>query len=713
MITIQKKYQLAPSSANPPYNYTWSTSGSCVVASPSSNTTDSEGKLDVTFIYADETCLTTSTATINYASTLGGCSYTNTVTPVNVCNNFSLNTISKEEPFTFRTSAFTNLCTSVAFNWEYDTTIFDLESISGGVSDSQLKLKLKSGVRPPKSTQIKVLATDCHGCTKTDTYANTFASVSATAIRTVLLRTATEYASNEVEIPTPTGATNPDWSTLEIALDSPHSFEIVSGNRVIFRTPLTTPAGNIQGTYTVQDANGILSSEGDIQLVVEGRQVNPINVADKRIELPCTLSPTDVYEIVIDDVVNTTGDSVVDWSTWTLLTTPNPIATTIALATNLNGQHVIQYTVPNPLSGDVFAWSVCDTNGYCSEASVITLVDCINPGTITNQTGCAICNQTSTYDVLTGTTFSDLAIVSSTDNTGGLTTVVNDKINFVAGNKAGTNVVTFNAEDEFNITSGNATETLTVICAGNNVSLATCDTTVTPFTQLETLNNTTLSTTGTWTYVGTSGSNPAAPGTYNGTLDFSSATPGLPYAYRYTVTNGSCTDTADITFTILEQIIVQNTICSKATILPGVATDTSNTDYTFFEQSNKDSCPGIAAPTFSAIAIPANWQSASALDYAGDLWFRIDVNTTVGGSIIMSVDSQSYGANSMRFPNLAIYSDCAGTLSESFSVTNAYYLTTGIASVSSSTNASFYIRVASLLGNEGKFNLNVEFTDTV
>lgn len=712
MIVVNKIYQLSPASDTPPYNYSWSANNSCVSISPASGTT-TDGKVSVTFSYINEACLASSNATISYSST-GGCSYSNTVTVPNVCGNLSLNDISAEGSTIFRTSAFTNLCASVDFTWTYDTTVYDLVQQSGSVSDSELILKLKAGRRPPASTEIKVRATDCYGCFREKTYNASFIVGTARRVVGNMLAGPSGFSSNEIIIPIPTNTTTPLWETLDITLNSPATYEIVEDNRIIFNAPASTPAGTIQGTYTVQDVSGTLSTVGDITLVVEGRTVNPINVGDKRIELPCTLSPSDIYEIVIDDIVSTTGTAPIDWSSWTLLSTPNPISSTITFDTNIEGQHVIKYTVPNPLGGDVFAWSICDTAGYCSEASVITLVDCVAPTTITPLTGCAVCNSTNTYDVLAANpTLSDLKIVSAADTTSGLTTVVADKINYVAGNKAGSNVITFTAEDEYNVTSNSSTETLTVICAGNNVALSTCTAVITPFNELQTLNNTTLSTTGTWSYVGITSPNPAAPGTYNGTLDFTSSTKDVPYVYRYTVTSGSCTDTADITITPLAQTIVQNTICSKSSVLPGIATDVSDTDYTYFGQSNKAACPGIASWSFSATAIPAQWQSSNPLDYAGDLWFRIDVNTSTGGSIVMAVDSSSYGGNQMYYPNLAIYSDCAGTLVGAFAPSIVSSLTLGNVSVPSSTTASYYIRVGSLLGNEGKFNLNVQFTPTI
>lgn len=121
---------------------------------------------------------------------------------------------------------------------------------------------------------------------------------------------------------------------------------------------------------------------------------------------------------------------------------------------------------------------------------------------------------------------------------------------------------------------------------------------------------------GTWSYVGTVSPNPAAPGTYNGSIDFAGYAAGT-YTYRYTVTSGALSDTADVDI-LWNGVSVApvNNACAGATMISGLQTCPSNT---VFLTTNAQNCEQLLqAPTDSGVTEPASW----IYTYGGDLWFK-------------------------------------------------------------------------------------------
>ena len=210
--------------------------------------------------------------------------------------------------------------------------------------------------------------------------------------------------------------------------------------------------------------------------------------------------------------------------------------------------------------------------------------------------------------------------------------------------------------------------------------------TVTPYNDLT--GNKTIS--GTWTLV--SGPGPAAPGVYNGTLNFTGTTDGVS-VYRYTVTSGGCSDSSDITYDSITPATRTNDACAGA--MPLTSTNTS--------LYNDERCPGLAAPTNSGIGAPAAWASTPA-----DIWYKIFIptsSTTVTTEVI--VDGSPY-SDGIDQPMLAAYSGTCGALVEEDSSISATNIgTVNFTVVSGSTPETIYIRVASPVGLEGQFDITV------
>lgn len=712
MITLNKSYQLIPAVANAPYTYTWKSSNPCVSFSPKTGTT-TNGQVDVAMSFPDATCLSTSTISIDYTGTLG-CSYSNTVAITNVCESFNLSPINLQAPFTFGTSAASPNCSQITFTWVYDTNLFSLVQQSGSATTSELKLSLKSGTALPATTDITVKAVDCNGCEKIEVYTYTFSNLVADDRVIDLLYAGDKFASGIITFMPPSGySTIIDWTTLEFTIGETRITPIVSSyNLVYFEAPLSLPTGQYVGTYTYKDLNGVSAIPGQLQFIVHPyRTVSPITTSNLRYEIPCSVLAGAIVNIPIENSISVTPGTVVDWSSFALVTPPVTLSPSITLTTDINGDHVIAYQTPNPESDDAFGFTICDTNGNCARASVVTVVNCVTAPIAVADAACAVCNQTTEIDVLAndtsaGTLLDTNSIVITQQPASGGSYVNNGKLYYTAGtNTNGVQTIKYTVDNTYGTTSNEATVTVTSICAGPDQTVNLCTDSIVPYDVL--LGATTG---GVWTYTGTLGTFPTPPVLHDDPLDFTGMTKNLAYEYTYTLTSGSCSDSAKVTIYAYDYSVTQNFICSKSANA-GITPTTSDVNYTFINQTNAASCPGPGAPIFeTAIAVPAAWQSPTDTDYAGDLWYKVTVSTAASSTLIVEANSSGYAGDAMIYPNIAVYDACAtGNLLQAFAPGTTQFYTSGVINIVGATSTTYYIRVASLLENAGKFNLKLTF----
>lgn len=195
---------------------------------------------------------------------------------------------------------------------------------------------------------------------------------------------------------------------------------------------------------------------------------------------------------------------------------------------------------------------------------------------------------------------------------------------------------------------------------------------------------------GTWTKI--SGPGPAAPGVYNGTLNFTGTSDGESI-YEYEVTSSTCTHTSQITYNSITPSARTNDACAGAF---GVSTSS-------IALYNDERCPGMAAPTLSGIAAASAWAGAEP-----DIWFKYTVPTSsIDVDLEISIDGSIY-SDSIFQPMLAVYSGtCGGLVEEDSGVGSTNYVSCNVTVTAVSTPEIIYIRVASAAANAGQFDLNI------
>jgi hypothetical protein len=482
-----------------PYEYYISSDDPCVTFEPSSGTTSDTFVTTVASSFSPN-CFDTTTA-ILYVSSADGCASNITLPLANPCDSLEISPISQISPYEFGVQASKPDCTNINFTWDYNDYLFELDNISNGSFTSTIKLTPKNVTSFPNTSNIYVTATDCKNCTASVVLSFETCKVTANTESIYLYCTEAAgglisnfdlYTSANYEFTVDNNCNaNIDWSTLEFTL--PNNIKAnpdSSGNNnpqvKFFNNNGEISTGIYSGYWTVNDEYGIQSTTGLINIIVSDCD-NPqtLGIADTSVQVDCnTVSPGDTIEIDIQDSVAVAPGSTIDWSTWELL--PVPVPTTgipnITLGLSSTGRRVINYVTTSPtILPDVFAWTVCDTDGNCADATVYTILDCLSAPVATADTACSVCGQPVNIDVLANDTSSGPANLSSVtvasapvygtavSNADGTITYTPNR------NYEGSDSFTYNFKDTYGSQSNTATVSITVICAGENAAVTVCN----------------------------------------------------------------------------------------------------------------------------------------------------------------------------------------------------------------------------------------------
>lgn len=225
-----------------------------------------------------------------------------------------------------------------------------------------------------------------------------------------------------------------------------------------------------------------------------------------------------------------------------------------------------------------------------------------------------------------------------------------------------------------------------------------------------------VSTTGSWSYSGSGSTGaaplpPAAPALYDDDITFVGVDPGIyPYTYSDSVTVGSdtCDQSKTVTYVVTQSVPSINDNCSGAI---NVAFP-YNTRIIGVQGNTAGKCPGLAVSTLDgSIAAPAIWGSFT---FGGDIWYKISYDSSIPSItptvMLITVDGEPYvNTNEAIYePLIAVYSACgagsfeAGAVSQS----NTYKAELMITGVFTSS-FTYYVRVCSVEGNEGKFDFEI------
>lgn len=240
--------------------------------------------------------------------------------------------------------------------------------------------------------------------------------------------------------------------------------------------------------------------------------------------------------------------------------------------------------------------------------------------------------------------------------------------------------------------------------------------TVTLWTDVRTTNGKTLEqsgaqTTGSWSNVSkppSATSNSDAPGTYNGTIDYTGEPDGT-YIYRYTVGNA----TSDATITVTSTPDRSYTTCDTAHIIvQGIQTPPYNI---IIEDDSREVCGEYKVSTDQELPLPSSWSLDSGLGYSGDLWYKITTGPKSAAYLIeFIVDGSTFGSDGIKGPAIDVYiydnsQTCVDKVQQVHiaSTPNSQIATVASQITANSTKVVVF-RVSSISGSEGQFNITVQ-----
>lgn len=204
-------------------------------------------------------------------------------------------------------------------------------------------------------------------------------------------------------------------------------------------------------------------------------------------------------------------------------------------------------------------------------------------------------------------------------------------------------------------------------------------------------------TSGTWTKI--SSGTPAAPGTYNGSVNVTPT--NSPHHYRYTVG----THTADVIITVGTYIARGNEDCDGAEAIYWTGQSVTTGVYGV---DSRDRCPGSPEVQKSGEDEPTGWTNLYP-NTAGDLWWKYTQTSDTSDLIEFEITGQGYGSDG-AVPLVAIYTTATDCDDLSLVAVNAATQGSKVTKVSvlkpgETATETYYIRVANPLGKEGKYDV--------
>jgi hypothetical protein len=363
--------------------------------------------------------------------------------------------------------------------------VWDLVSLVDSAFSSTLDLKLKKDYS--LNTPIKVTATDCNNCVKEATYTFTSTLDKAPDETIVLypIENSTGYESGEINFKLIPGGVA---SSITQSLPPDIVSTKIKDGTFKYSFPLFSFPENkfvAEGSYTFFNADNIRTAPGKLTFILKPKEeTSPISFQPKVVKLKCesTLNSITLIDIT-DDVVVKQG-FVVDWSSFLLLSPPEPSSPSIKLI-SIDGRQYIEYTAPEPITQDVFQFRICTgttaTGQRGCTTGVVTIIPCIQEPEAINDTFTVASNTTTELNILlndlgNGSPPNENSIVVSEIQAGLTVVIANGKaLVTVQSGVTGTRTFKYKFKNWAGYESNVATVTLNVVSAGVNTNVILCD----------------------------------------------------------------------------------------------------------------------------------------------------------------------------------------------------------------------------------------------
>lgn len=728
-MTIKKTISASITGVETPYTYTFS-SGSSLISFSNQTGTSSASSLTTEIMYPDEDSITLYPVKLTVVSAKG-CTTTKTFTLTSPCGTLSGITQTQSGYSVTRTVSAPG-CTACRFTWSYDAGVLNLENQIDSPFSSTATFKPVSGRSLPASTVVISNATDCNGCQLASFSNFLIGAPSIEVSNNIYIDCANDQGVYQdfFDVQTSGSDTPIDLSTIDVGFTSVNVFSVsiepgvptAKSARVrFFQNQVPTVESGSFIVYA-KDIYGVPTTIAGSLTVATCSRVG--NIRASAVMPTATIVPTTVTsgDTVVIPVTNKVASIVTpDWNTAQILATPVYASPSIAFRTTPEGEQVIDYEYAGV--DDLFAWTVDDTDGNTLTPSTVSITALPTAPVANTDNVQMVIGETENFNVL-GNDTSSAGLVPGTlrivtQSTSGGTAVANSDgtITYTSDvTDTGGTIVEYKVNDIYGQESNTGALVITRISAGNpnSTSLCAVASASVGINLFDLLAGTRIvNTTGTWSNLGTASPSPTAPVLYNDDITFTQGTHAAgTHTYRYTVTSGSATDTADVAVQFITYARPSNNECAGATV---ISFSGRGANSTLSDQNLEETCPGFAAATLSATATPSSWGLYS---YSSDVWYAFTATpyydtismSYVDYPILVNINGANYGVDDGMFASaVAIYDGTCGALVErsaNVADVNAQNISAQV-TMSGSTAKNYFIRVSAITGYEGKYSVNI------
>lgn len=501
MITVTKIVNVS-SSGSAPYNYIWiNNSPGCVSSFSNPSGISNDGVIQTSINFNNQDCAENADISI-YVSDVKGCKATFPVDVISPCDD--LENIGFNEELNGLVLKLTGLHTGTnsgtTYKWTWDNTVFS----GSDLGQSNISLTIKTDRPDIVSSTIYVTAMNSNGCKVTTPFTFHFCTPLAISGSVFMCKIPPgqflQTHKHCLEASACNGSIN--WESLEITRigSTATYFNILSlnmDNCIVLSPSASAPAGIYTATWTVQDINGNVSSNGTLTIfyevcgslgscIVAPRYVRKLSCDEAGAGTPVTYVMVD-----LDDIVQTTTrecDPV--WESFEFVevspqsasgTGEGATMTTAFGEVNFNSDHEITYTFTSTPEGtETVRWKLVSGNGSeTGDVELVIVFDCTEGPVAVVDAYCQACENTPTeYDVLandTGGSINPASIVitdfpPTSEGSLNINTSTGE-IQFVpAIGFTGVSTYDYKVANWSGVYSNEATVTVTVNCADAGVS---------------------------------------------------------------------------------------------------------------------------------------------------------------------------------------------------------------------------------------------------
>ena len=728
-MTIKKTISASIAGVETPYTYTFS-SDSSLISFSNQTGSSSATSLTTEINYPDEDSITLYPVKLTVISAKG-CTTTKTFSLTSPCGTLS-GLSQTQSGYSVTRAVSSPGCTACTFIWSYDAGVLNLENQVDSPFSSTATFKPVIGRSLPASTIVTSTAIDCNGC-ELSSFSNFVIGTPSITVSNNLYIDCTNdegVYQDFFDVQTSGSGTPIDLSTIDVGFTSVNLFNVTiepgipnatSARIRFFQSQIPVVE---DGSFTVyaKDIYGVPTTIGGTITVRSCSRVG--NITASTIIPTATNVPTSVSngDTIVIPVTNKVASIIgPDWSTAQVLASPVYASSSIAFRTTPEGEQVIDYEYAGV--DDLFAWTLDDLDGNTLPPSTVSITALPTPPVANTDNVTIVIGESEDFNVLANDT-STAGLVPGTlrivtQSTSGGTAVANSDgtITYTSDvTDTGGTIVQYKVNDIYGQESNTGSVVITRISAGTSNSTPLCavaldSVTINLFDLLA--GTRVVNTTGTWSNLGTASPSPAAPVLYNDDITFTQGTHSAgTHTYRYTVTSGSATDTADIVVTFATYSPPTNNECAGAAV---ISFSGRGGNSTLSDQNLEATCPGFAAATLSATPTPSSWGLFS---YTSDVWYAFTATpyydtismTYVDYPILININGANYGIDEGMFASaVAIYDGTCGALVEksaNVADVNAQNISAQV-TMSGSTSKNYFIRVSSITGYEGKYSVNL------